>query len=209
MSTTVIWKPEVFDTSYQFYDKEIRCNHGKPWAYSHVETLRRLAFRRASLQEMCVTLGRSCAGVIPQLLKHGLIGRDETCDVVKYYYLDAPVTGLKHSDNEFYPLPDTDNRSVIPQSTTSTKTESNSMNTALPAIQVKTKTFIHGQDAMSLTDDQIFDLIAKKEADIAALRNIKAVSLKLTARIGAIENDISALVAFVDARPETPCQKSA
>ena len=190
--TITSWKTEEeFDASYQYRDGGIRANHGRPWTEQHLQVLRELSHGRAPLEKMCSDLGRSAAGVIPQLLKAGLIRVVDTLEGRKYYYKDPSPDG-KFS-------PDTDNRSVIP--TTSTKTESNIMNYTAPALQVKTKTLIHGVDATALTDDQIFELIAHKEAEITSLQNIKAVSQKLSARIAAIQADIKTLVDFVDARP--------
>lgn len=61
-------------------------------------------------------------------------------------------------------------------------------------------TLIAGKDASQLTDDYIFELIRKAEAEVTSLQSIKNKPKKLEAKIESIKADIAALVKFVDER---------
>lgn len=67
-----------------------------------------------------------------------------------------------------------------------------------PALE--TKFFIFGVDASALTDDQIVAQIFEIEKEISRLEAVKNKPKKLTAKIGAMDADIAALVKFVDDR---------
>ena len=69
----------------------------------------------------------------------------------------------------------------------------------MPA-NIETKTFINGADASELSDNQIFQRIAKLEGEMDKLVGIRAKSVKKDAAIAALQSDIDALVAYVDAR---------
>lgn len=73
------------------------------------------------------------------------------------------------------------------------------MNQTLPAIE--TKTYIFGQLAANVTDDQVFSQVAALEAQIEQLDKTVNKSKKLAAKIEALHADIKALNDFVDARP--------
>ena len=66
---------------------------------------------------------------------------------------------------------------------------------------IETKTYIFGQLAANVSDDQIFGQVAALEAQIEQLSKTKNKSKKLAAKIEALNADIKALNDFVDARP--------
>ena len=84
-------------------------------------------------------------------------------------------------------------------STTQTKQEEIIM--ANSNVAVESRAFIFGKDAALVTDDQIFNQIASIESAIAQLDKTVNKPQKLVARIAAMQADIVALMAFVDARP--------
>lgn len=65
---------------------------------------------------------------------------------------------------------------------------------------IETKTFIRGEDAINLTDNQIFDAIADIEKEIKKLREVGTASKKLDARIAELEASCKALAEYVDGR---------
>lgn len=67
-------------------------------------------------------------------------------------------------------------------------------------IEITTKSYIGGVDASTLTDDQLFEMIAKKEAEVSKLKTIKVESKKLTAQIEKAEQQIKDLATFIDNR---------
>jgi hypothetical protein len=68
---------------------------------------------------------------------------------------------------------------------------------AAPVSQV---TFIYGKPASEVTDAAIFDMIAGIETQIASFEGIKNKPAKLHSRITALQGEIDALMALVDAR---------
>lgn len=70
-----------------------------------------------------------------------------------------------------------------------------------PVAAIETKTYIFGQLAANVSDDQIFDQVANIEAQIEHLSKTQNKSNKLVAKIEALNADIKALNDFVDARP--------
>jgi len=74
------------------------------------------------------------------------------------------------------------------------------MSTANSVVAIETKTFVYGQEASTLTDDQIFGYIAKIEKEIDDLDKIKRKPKKLQAKIDQMKSDIDKLTEFVDNR---------
>ena len=69
-------------------------------------------------------------------------------------------------------------------------------------IDVKTKTFVNGIDVTTLTNAQVFDLIAEQEAAIKKLEGIEAKPKLLVKEIEERKAGIAALVAHLDAKAE-------
>ena len=68
----------------------------------------------------------------------------------------------------------------------------------VPAIE--TKIFIFGTDASTMSDDQIVDRIFDIERQIETLQSVKNKPKKLVAKLNAMQDDIKALVEYVDSR---------
>ena len=66
---------------------------------------------------------------------------------------------------------------------------------------IETKTFIRGMEASSLSDNDIFKLIAKLEGEVDTLGKIKVKSVKLEKAIADLNNDVQKLVEYLDSRP--------
>lgn len=69
-------------------------------------------------------------------------------------------------------------------------------------IDIKTKTFVNGIDVTTLTNAQVFDLIAEQENDIKKLEGIEAKPKLLVKEIEERKAGIAALVAHLDAKAE-------
>jgi len=65
---------------------------------------------------------------------------------------------------------------------------------------IKNITLIDGQDAANLKDDAIFKKIAVLEKEVAVWKIIENKPKKLQLAIDKLQEDIKALVAYVDAR---------
>jgi len=67
-------------------------------------------------------------------------------------------------------------------------------------IQVTTKTLVNGRDVSTMSDAEVFELIAAQEAKIKELEAIESKPKKLTAEIAKRKEGIAALVAHLDAQ---------
>lgn len=149
-----------------------RHNHGRVWTLSQREELRRLWHEGTPTKDICDGMGRSYRSIVLKL---------EYFKLVKF----DPMTGSYHSVDEVQVEP-----SAVHQ-----QTKENIM-----AANIETKVFINGADASGLSDNQIFQHIAKLEMEMDKLIGIRAKSVKKDAAIAALQADIDALVAYVDAR---------
>lgn len=99
--------------------------------------------------------------------------------------------GIAQLNDEGYYVQITDNAPT---------TKENIMTTPNTTATIETKTFILGRDASTMTDVEIFNLIAKTEAELGKLKGISTESAKLAAHINKIENDLIRLAEYVDNR---------
>lgn len=72
--------------------------------------------------------------------------------------------------------------------------------TANPTVAIETKTIIFGQDAATMSEQQLIDAIKRVEGDIAKLKEVKTKSKKIAANITELEANLAAIVAVLDAR---------
>lgn len=72
------------------------------------------------------------------------------------------------------------------------------MNTT--TIEITTKHFINGREVSTMTDAEIYDMIAKQEADIERLDAIKTKPARLAKQIAGMQAGVKALVDFLDAK---------
>ena len=155
--------------------------HGKPWIASELKDLCRWFMEGKSLQHIIQLSGRSAGGVLPKLREAHLI---VSMPAVRPYYPDyAYAVDIDEPTEQ----PITEVQPI----------EEPTMTTLA---NIENKVLIQGQDAANMSDDQIFDLIAKLEAQQARLNNIGTKPKKLTAKIEALSNDIALLVEYVDGR---------
>ncbi len=67
-------------------------------------------------------------------------------------------------------------------------------------LKIETKTYVDGADASKLSQDQIFDMIARAEKEIVRLEGITSKPRALTAKIKGLHEGIGGLVKISDAR---------
>lgn len=155
--------------------------HGRPWLTSELVALERWFKEGKTLQQIVELSGRSTGGVIPKLQAARLI---------------EPVTTSQLYHPDYLYRVDIDEPTEQPITETQPIEE---LTMTTPA-NIENKILIQGQDAANLSDDQIFDLIAKLEGQQARLKSIDNKPKKLTAKIEALSNDIALLVEYVDGR---------
>ena len=69
------------------------------------------------------------------------------------------------------------------------------------AIKITTKTFANGVDLSTMSDSEVFDMIAAQEAEIKKLQSIETKPNRLVAEIADRQAGIFALVAHLDSNP--------
>lgn len=80
------------------------------------------------------------------------------------------------------------------------ETISQSEELTMSTINIETRTFVNNVNISELSDDAVFDIIAKTEAEVRRLEAIEAKPAKLQAKIDALKASIVKLGELVDAR---------
>jgi hypothetical protein len=173
-----------FDASYADEDKRIRrAQHGKPWSEHEYKALRQLYVDGATLAQMCCTLERPAAGILPKLCDERLIRALD-------YWTYAEVAP-RRTPFGFASLP-------VPISPTIEAPRAEE--TTMSEKTIETLVLIQGQNAAELNDKQIFALIGKLENEAKRMGEITNKPKKLVAAIEQIQADIAKLVEYVDTR---------
>ena len=163
---------ERFDVSFLYADTGASAweRYGLPWTAGERAKLLSLFDAGDSLRSLCIDLQRPPAGVVAKLMAAGRL---------RHY-----------SSGTHYRAPQ-----AIEINDQPTKEKDVSTN-----IEVSTKTYIGTVDASTLSDTEIFALIAKKEVEVRQWMAITNRPKKLEALIQKAEDDIQKLVAYVDGR---------
>lgn len=132
------------------------------------------------------------------LCPYGLRTRDEMQNLTLRAYCEADVKAAVKINTEQTPISDEDLAAIINAAPHPTETEMTQTANDVPAIE--TKIFIFGTDASTMSDDQIVDRIFDIERQIETLQSVKNKPKKLVAKLNAMQDDIKALVEYVDGR---------
>lgn len=198
-----IWGTAQTDTGWPKRER-----HGRPWTQYEIEILLDVwSNTDLPLSLICENMRRPELECLSKLQDHGLVKPE----AVKGHYTGSYVVTDKPEKTKFFgTLPpwalspgnasdsDSDNERVSAKPNPKPPTETKDEIMSNPNIE--TKTFIGGVDAVNLSDDQIFDAIAKVEKQIATLSGVLNKPKKLVAKIEALRDDVQALVDFVDSR---------
>lgn len=156
---------------------------GKTWTIEEWKLLRDEYMRGETLAAMSLAHKRTCSALREALAHAGFI-----CKIVLQsshrYHSNLPYYYKIIPDEHVHPIAQPE---IQPEEITMTK-------------NIETKTLIAGQDAANMTDNEIFQKIAKLEAEVSKLQSIKVASKKLKAAVEALEVDIAKLVEYVDSR---------
>ena len=147
--------------------------YGLPWTPGEFENLRKLFETGHPLRTICGVMQRPPAGIVTKLHHLKLVDYDTISG--KYYYSLKKETIMANEDNSCAKV------------------------SKAPNIEVKT--FIGGEDAARMSDEQIFNKIASLEDQITKASRIMTRPKKLDKLVESIQADINKLVEFVDARP--------
>jgi hypothetical protein len=156
--------------------------YGLPWSSSEFETLELLwGTKGYALDAISTKMQRPIAGILAKLRDLGFVVRD-TVDCCHYCFYDTST-----------------NCCVKNLSLAAPKTTQPTQETTIMA-NIEIKTFIDNQDASRLSDDEIFSKIAALELQINQLSAISRKPKKLDEKIQKLQQDIEALVEYVDNR---------
>lgn len=185
-------------------------NNGRPWDLEQDLKIADMFTHGSSLPTICVTMGRSASSICSRLARLG------------YLKYNSPEGYKRKEDDSLYTtnagMTDLTDAIVSGKYTLETTSESVSLSysghaTFKPTEKeltmnnfvdntkaVSTVTYVYGQPVDSMSDDQIFNLIAKIEQEIESLSKIKAQSKKLEKKVASLKDDINKLVELVDNR---------
>lgn len=125
------------------------------------------------------------------LCPYGLRTRDE---------MEALPEARKYQEVSVKQTPISDEELVAIINAAPYSVETKMAQTANGAPAIETKIFIFGTDASTMSDDQIVDRIFDIERQIETLQSVKNKPKKLVAKLQAMQDDIKALVEYVDGR---------
>lgn len=89
---------------------------------------------------------------------------------------------------------------VAEQLETMNKEKSMSVIATNPEVVIETRVVVFGQDANSLSDQQLIDAIKRVEGDISKLNEVKTSSKKIASNIALLESNLGKIVEILDAR---------
>lgn len=167
-----------FDASFARTDTERRARHGMPWTDKELTSLQDMFIAAMNLEHICNNLQRPADGVLNKLCYLNLIKRDP----VNYCYWNVvdPISTTPRAPSH------------QPPNTKEEPTMSKNL--------IESKVFVNGVDATSMSDTEIFSLLAKTEVEIAKLEAIKTPSKKLGDAIAKLKTDVAKLAEYVDSR---------
>lgn len=180
--------------------------HGKLWLQTEKENLEYYFRQGRTLEEMCNLLQRPAEGVLNQLLKRRLLKHKVPGWSYDYVYaVDVPETEMEGALRYLYSqnskisfFRETEFRKSPPTPFPTTYID----DTGEPIMNnIETKTFIRGAEASSMSDSDIFRLIAKLEGEVDTLGKIKVKSVKVAKAIADLNEDVQKLVEYLDSRP--------
>ena len=178
-----------FDHTFVYSDTTVRARHGKVWTPAETQSLRKELRLGATLKQICESLERPAVGVLTKAVSHSYLERDIEAD--KYYYTDLTLSSPEHLDKTADADLESPEYFINPI---------NEKGTEMSSIEIKHVTLINGVDITKLSDDQIFDTIAKLEQSIESLDRLKHRPKALERRIESLKTQIKTLVDFSDSR---------
>lgn len=194
----------IFDHSFVYQDQTKRSRHGAIWTDCEKDTLKKSLVIGSGLHAICVGLQRPADGVLRKAVQLRYLERSLTED--KYYYTDVTtplpnpaqmITGLTLQDSiRDGILSGADSFGCDHAYFEPLKEKEPKVNT----IEIKTQTLLNGVDISTLSDDQIFDQIAKLEENIKSLDRLEHRPKALERRIEKLKEAINLLVTVSDSR---------
>ena len=184
-------------------DREHWARYGRPWEDHEYIMLKQLFWGGKNLEQICIAMNRPPNGVLNKL-------REAECvefDLSGYRYVARKKTPANSaipftSGTEVKGPPQEFGEviidSAVSQPTTLTFQEILMNKTDI--IKIETKTYVNGTDVATLSDSEIYSLIAAQEAQVEELEKINTKPKKLVAEIEKRKAGIQALVDYLDSK---------
>lgn len=179
----------IFDTSYRTRKFPVGAwtRAGRPWSEDEEERLRQCFDAGYSLQSICERHSRAPVAIIARLATLKLIRATEPPCPYNNFRPDYIVNPKRSTSLQSQP-------ETTEEETMNDKTCTDT------AENIEHKTFIGGVDAARLSDEQIFERIARIEKQIADYDRIVNKPAKLKKVMDKLAADIDALGKYVDER---------
>jgi hypothetical protein len=172
-------------------------NHGKTWTSEHKQQLLDEFVKGTHLKELASMFGRKLDSIVAKLFDLKLLIRTQ-CSFASYNYIY--YVNLRFFEVKGLACPYLPNKAVPTTTLSQPKEATMSNDTNVTIVTIETKTLINGVDGAELSDEQIFNRIAKIEAQIKTWASIENKPKKLLAKIDEAKASIAALVSYVDGR---------
>lgn len=183
-------------------DRERWARYGRSWEDHEYAMLKQLFWGGKNLEQICIAMNRPPNGVLTKL-------REVRCvefDLSGYRYIVRKKTPA-NSAVPFTSAPDKaplqEFGGVIIDSAISqpiTPTYQEILMNKTDIIKIETKTYVNGTDVATLSDSEIYSLIAAQEAQVEELEKINTKPKKLVAEIEKRKAGIQALVDYLDSK---------
>lgn len=183
-------------------DRERWARYGRPWEDHEYVMLKQLFWGGKNLEQICIAMSRPPSGVLNKLHEAKCV----EFNLSGYHYVVRKKTPA-NSAVPFTPVPDKAPPQefgeviidgAVSQPTTPTYQEILMNKTDI--IKIETKTYVNGTDVATLSDSEIYSLIAAQEAQVEELEKIKTKPKKLVAEIEKRKAGIQALVDYLDSK---------
>lgn len=202
---------DEYDDSFRKRDTGFKWErHGKLWTQTEKENLEYYFRQGRTLEELCNLMQRPAEGVVSQLHKRHLLKHKTQGWKHGYVYaVGVPETALELAQSRPY----SQNSESLREISTPAKKEFSWTPTPFHTTfiddtgedtmskNIETKTFIRGTEASSMSDNDIFRLIARLEGEAEVLGKIKVKSVKVAKAIADLNEDVQKLVEYLDSRP--------
>lgn len=204
----------IYGEVYTYRNHAIE-KQGHTYTEAEMTFMRKSYENGSNFKSIATSMHRTGLGVCEKMRLMGLIDRntagDYVCavDVLKAEYAN-PCSEISLGESQLCTLPHEIDEHItcaaghLDRVATALETivkEKDHMTiTANPTVAIETKTIIFGQDAATMSEQQLIDAIKRVEGDIAKLKEVKTKSKKIAANIAELEANLNAIVAVLDAR---------
>jgi len=113
------------------------------------------------------------------------------------------LDGVEPNSGENWYLADMKHLKLNEHLTTNTEKQTMALtNETNSTVAIESRIFIYGRPESEVSDDEMFEIINRKQNEVDQMSGRKVIPKKLEAKIKRAKEDIAKLIEFVDSRPE-------